>query len=486
MAGEGTEALEQLGLLNNQFARTMAPLDNYSQNLLALAVQKRQREQQLQDQATARAAAAQNLQTENSLMMARQKQQQDFQVRLEKAADDAATARQKAGWDHAEKEKQADLLREAEAEAARMSVDVSSIKGDERSRYLAIQGKLNAAHSATITSLLQQGAKLRRELSTLTNVDPARLDQIAKQQFLSDPEISAAFGPDIPAIQRDSSEIARIIDRLSASKKKEDKEKLSMLVSKWNGAQAFAEIEAAKNAPHKERVEFIRDQLQTQRAILASQLKGTDLTAETIGTMLGGVADEVGKIKQEAQAKATNPRDAFAATLQAGGARPGWTPPAFGGGGLMPAPTGAPAAPTNPYAGLATRGGDIETLFTPPTPPGAPGAPVQGRTMFGAPGGGKTTVIQNPFPSIGRWLLRGNPTGTWTNYDANGNPMLMGTPATSSLPPSQPTNSLAAALAILAQNQATNSPTVAPPPQTPIWNTNFGMFPAGLYPAASP
>lgn len=315
MPDSGTIALEQLGLLNNQFSNLTSPFNQYGQNLLTLAIDRRRREQQLADLASTRAFET-----------SQTKQQQDFSLRLQNAQVAAADQRQKAEWDHAEKVKQADLLREAESEAARLGIDTSQIGGDERTKYFAIQTKLNAAHSESITALIQRGAALHKQLTALTGVDPQRVDQLAKQQLLQDPEVARAFAADLPDIQNNSANIAKIISRLSASRSAADKEKLALLVSKWNGAQTAAELEIAKLSPHREQVELIKDQLATQRMLLSSQLKGTDLTASTIGAMLGGTADEVDKVKQEQ----ADPRAAwFNRTINTGQAvAPAIKPPA--------------------------------------------------------------------------------------------------------------------------------------------------------------
>lgn len=288
----GTISLEQLGMLNQNVAGALAPFNNYSQNLLAMAVQKKARESQQafdiaqqQRQQTFQAAQAEKLQA--------------FNLKLEQAANDAAVRRQQAEWQHADETKKNSLLTDAETDAAKLGIDTKAIKGTVQERYFQIQGLLNKAHSDTVSALIKSGVELDQQLSSLTGVNPQQVNDLAKKLLLQDEGVARDFAADAPAIMADSGNITKIMSRLSASKKAADKEKLAELVSKWNSAQAAAEEYYAKNSPHREQVALIQAQKQQQRALLESQLRGTDLSVQTVSDMFSGVHDAVNQMQQQ-------------------------------------------------------------------------------------------------------------------------------------------------------------------------------------------
>lgn len=314
-----TSTLEDQALLQQLFEAPYSPLKRYGEGLLAIATQKKAREQQLQDQArqeqftlqrdaNQEEAQIRRDRTAQEIQAQRDLQYQKFQERLTKSAQDAADKRQREAWYHADKTKKEDILLGLEAEATKLGLTLPTKDLPFDERFQALNGLVNQEKSKSVTSLMQMIGQTEGEISQATGSDPKERAALATQLLFSprNSDITKVMTPgERQEVLANPEAMNKVYQRLSRDTSKAGKKAFNELFDAHQEAKSIADEEYLKRAGSRVETTALRGKLDQQRLLLANTLRDTVLPASAIIDMFNGMADTAKSIKAEQQATAS-------------------------------------------------------------------------------------------------------------------------------------------------------------------------------------
>lgn len=279
---------DDISQLSQLFQQSFSPVTNYSQGLLALAMDKRKRAEQEMDIANQQAFTLQ-----------RDKAQAALQERLEKSAHEAATARMKEAWSHADQSEKDKMLVDLRAQALQMKLPLaaSSLTKEEQADYYNSQ--IGSAHALKATNLISQVRTLQQRFSEETSSDPRERLMHSTNLLLSSPAASVLTPQERDKLKLDPSARPAIIARLQKDKSKDGKMALNEFLTASSAADAQTDEMYAKYSRNPERVAQLVGEIGLARDVLGSILKTPNLQADVFANIFDAYGTTAKQIQGE-------------------------------------------------------------------------------------------------------------------------------------------------------------------------------------------